>query len=277
MRAPGPLAQVWSDLADLFSHEDRRFWFLFVAAILLQAGFWYLASPGPRLLDFEPRLPENAVRSVLWVVALFLAMPFLLGRMLGFRPRDARANFGRAATGVPVVLVTAGALVPLLFLATTQRAVQFAYPWPGAWTGASAGNFALWSGIYLLYFVAFEYFYRGFLFRLLEEKWGILAGLWIQALAATLITLGRPLPEVLISLPGGLLLGVLVIRSRFAPLPDCAALVDRHERRCFLALPSEPPLSLGRTRAFTRIYGDRVFLIVVPEIARTARFIQAGR
>lgn len=214
MRVGQALGQVWSDLTALFPRDGRRFWFLFVAAIVLQAGFWYLAGPGPRLLALEPRLPENAMQAVLWTVTFLFAIPFMLARSLGFRPKDARAGAGRAKLGIPVVLVMGVAVMPLLFFAASDRAIQLTYPWPGAWAGASAGNLALWSGTYLLYFVAFEYFYRGFLFRLVEEQWGTPSGLWIQAMAATLIALGRPLPVLLASLPVSLLLGVLFVRSR---------------------------------------------------------------
>ncbi len=214
MRARGPLAQVWSDLADLFSHEDRRFWFLFVAAILLQAGFWYLATPGPRLLALEVRLPENAVRGVLWTATLLLVIPFLLGTLLRFQPAETRLNAGKARFGIVVVLAVWAVSLPLLFFSADDRAIQLAYPWPGSWAGSTITTLTLWSGIYLLYYVAFEYFFRGFLLQLVAGKWGTPAGIWFQATAATLITLGRPLTEVLVALPLSILLGVLVVRSR---------------------------------------------------------------
>ncbi len=214
MRNRGPLFQMWSDLADLFPRDNRRFWFLLVVAIVLQAAFWYLATPGPRLLSLEPRLPENAVRAVLWTVALLLTLPLLFGSLLRFRPQEARLTAGTASFGVPVTLVVWAVSIPLLFFAADDRAIQLTYPWPGAWAGSSVTNLAIWAGIYLLYFVAFEYFYRGFLLRLVAGQWGTQAGIWFQATAATLITLGRPLPELLVSLPLSLLLGVLTVRSR---------------------------------------------------------------
>ena len=128
MRARGPLAQVWSDLADLFSHEDRRFWFLFVAAILLQAGFWYLAAPGPRLLALEVRLPENAVRGVLWTATLLLVIPFLLGTLLRFQPAETRLNAGKARFGIVVVLAVWAVSLPLLFFSADDRAIPARVP-----------------------------------------------------------------------------------------------------------------------------------------------------
>jgi len=69
-------------------------------------------------------------------------------------------------------------------------------------------------GIYALYYIAFEFFYRGFLLRVVETSWGPGPAIWVQTLASTLVHLGKPMPEVLAAIPAGLVFGALALRSR---------------------------------------------------------------
>ena len=215
MRARGPLAQVWSDLADLFSHEDRRFWFLFVAAILLQAGFWYLATPGPRLLALEVRLPENAVRGVLWTATLLLVIPFLLGTLLRFQPAETRPQC-RQSKGSASWLCWRSGLSrcrSCSFLLTTEQSSSRTH---GQDPGQDQQSPRSHSGRGSICFTMSlsNTFSEAFCCSWSPGNGVRPAGIWFQATAATLITLGRPLTEVLVALPLSILLGVLVVRSR---------------------------------------------------------------
>ena len=55
---------VFADLAQLFSRKHARLWFLLTSALVLQMGFWYLASPGPALLAFRGRDLASAVTTI---------------------------------------------------------------------------------------------------------------------------------------------------------------------------------------------------------------------
>src|SRR5690606_41693800 len=94
------------------------------------------------------------------------------------------------------------------------RARAGAYPGAGAEIGGSVASRLGWALLYALYYLAFEAFYRGFLLRALEAPFGTSLAVWLQAFAATLVHLGKPLPEVLAALPASLLFGVLAVRSR---------------------------------------------------------------
>ena len=115
--------------------------------------------------------------------------------------------------------------VPLIILASGDPGLALAYPWPGAWAGESAINLAVWAGTYFLYYVSFEAFYRGFVLNTAARALGVTSALWLQAIMATLIHVGKPLPELLAAAPASLLFGVLALRSRSILYPALLHLV----------------------------------------------------
>ena len=186
---------------------------LLALALLLQVAFWYLGSPGPQLAGAE-RSPAAALAAVGWAVLLLGVVPLAALRLLGPLPSGLGLGRGDARVGGAVLFVGAAVAVPALFVATRAADLQAAYPWPGAAAGAGLGAFAAWAAAYAAYYVVFEFFYRGFLLRLVEPLWGLAAAIWFQAAASTLLHLGKPWAETVGALPFGLLMAVVAVRSR---------------------------------------------------------------
>ena len=184
-----------------------------LAMLLLQIAYWYLAVPGPQLLGDAPRNLASALSIVGWTFGLFFAAPLLLMGLFG-DARRAGWGLGDARFGVPFTLLGGGVAVGLMYVGATNAALQATYPQAGAWPGESYGALTAWLGLRLVYYVAFEFFFRGFMLRALEPFWGLGAALWVQALLSALIHLGSPLPELLGAIPAGLLFGVVAVRGR---------------------------------------------------------------
>jgi membrane protease YdiL (CAAX protease family) len=210
----GAFARLVDDARDLVPRGEAAVWWALAGAVLLQTGFWYFGSPGPSLLDEAPRTLTTALRAVGWTAGLLLLAPLLIWWGIG-RPFSALGlRLGDWRLGLPVAVGLAAVSAPVLWLVSGWPDFRATYPWPGAWAGAAPGNLAAWAGIYLIYYLAFELFYRGFLLRLLEPVWGLRAALWLQAICATLVHLGKPLPETIIALPASLVLGLIAVRTR---------------------------------------------------------------
>jgi membrane protease YdiL (CAAX protease family) len=110
-------------------------------------------------------------------------------------------------------------LLPLIavgaWFASAQPRFQQVYPFFKGWPlgDGSLGEMLAWWVLYASTFVALEFFFRGFLVTAGFE----LIGWWaIPAMAAPycLLHLDKPLPEMVTSLFGGLILGVVALRTR---------------------------------------------------------------
>ncbi|HET9026785.1 MAG TPA: CPBP family intramembrane glutamic endopeptidase [Trueperaceae bacterium] len=206
---------IAADLGALFPRGERaKYAFFLLGSLVLQAAFWYLATPGPTLLRMAPQEPLAAFSSVAWSAILLLLIPavfyrFLIGPLegAGFRIGDWR--FGLAAA-VPLALLAA----VLMYFASTDPTLAATYPWAGTWVGSSAAHLAQWSVIYGLYYLAFEGFYRGFVLSVATRATSPTVALWLSVVMATLVHLGKPLAEVMAAAPASILFAVIAVRSR---------------------------------------------------------------
>lgn len=220
------LRQLLKDFAELFESSRARGWFLLGCATVLQAAFWYLATPGPALLRFAPRTLSAAADGISWTVATLLLAPALLQLLTGGSLRDLGLRLGDWRFGIRAVLVSSLVAVPLIALSSGQASGLAAmYPWAGAVVGSSVFALLAWALLYSAYYLAFEFFYRGFLLKTLADSFGTSQAIWLQAMAATLIHLGKPLPEALAAFPASLLFGVMAVRTRSILFPAAVHLV----------------------------------------------------
>ena len=193
--------------------ERRRLELYLSAAVLVQIGYWYLGSPGPTLLAGAPRTLSAAGVNIGWALLFLLVIPAALLRWRGDLAR-VPLGWGRWQLGLSLTAGLGLVLAGVIYLGSGDAGLQGTYPWAGAWPGASPWHFAAWAGLYALYYVSFEFFYRGFLLFTLKDAWGLSAAVWTQVLLSTLIHVGKPLTETLAAFPAGFLFAFLALRTR---------------------------------------------------------------
>ncbi len=228
--SPAPISTTFNavktllvDFGRLFAKPGKLIIYLLVM-VLVEIGYWYLGSPGPELSG-APRTLSTAANNIFWAVLLLLAIPAALLRVFDDWPSGLTWRWGDRRFGLPATIVSAIVAVVLMYFGAQNPAIQATYPWVGRWAGLSIFNFIGWAALYSLYYLSFEFFYRGFMLRMLEPKWGLVSAIWVQTLASVLIHLGKPLAEVLAALPAGLIFAVLAVRGRSLLWPTLLHLV----------------------------------------------------
>jgi membrane protease YdiL (CAAX protease family) len=150
-----------------------------------------------------------------WVIAIYVAFPvgYALVNRQSIRSYGLRIRVFAGEARIFAILLPA--IVVGAYASAGQPRFQATYPFYTEWPGGTGTLVSLltWWVMYSLTFVALEFFFRGFLvsagFRLM--RW------WaVPAMAAPygLLHLDKPLPEMVTSLFGGLLLGVVALRTR---------------------------------------------------------------
>jgi membrane protease YdiL (CAAX protease family) len=214
MSLVAPIFAILAEILKLFRGRSARLSWLLLAALGLQTAYWYLGSPGPVLLGERAPGLESALANIGWAVLLFLVLPLLLLRVSGISAREAGLQLGDVSFGFKLTIILSLIALPVLYLGAQDPALQAAYPWAGSWPGASLANLMAWAGLYALYYLAYEFFFRGFLVRVITPHWGLVAAIWVQALASALIHLGKPPLETLGTIPLGLVFALFAIKSR---------------------------------------------------------------
>ena len=180
-------------------------------AILYLALLW--ATPAVLLYVSQRRPFGSELSNLLWwaasSIAIYVVVPVAYARTAGqsVRAYGLSARFVRSeATLVALIAPVALAIV---WIASADQRFLDTYPFYGG-TGWSLVVFEI---AYGATFVALEFFFRGFLVFAGQPVLGVHA-VPVMAFAYCLLHLGKPMPEAVSSLLGGLILGYLALRLR---------------------------------------------------------------
>jgi membrane protease YdiL (CAAX protease family) len=158
----------------------------------------------------------------LCTVVLFGAVPLVLIRKVWKMPlKDFGVTFGDwkfglSATAIMLPVIAVAFLLP----AAKMEDMRAFYPVDKAAADSMARFLPYAAGRVLLFYVGWEFFFRGFLLFGLRESVGDITAICIQVLPSVLWHIGYPTGELYSSIAGGLLFGWLAIRTRsiFWPL-----------------------------------------------------------
>ena len=114
--------------------------------------------------------------------------------------------------GLPAIAIFYGVMLPILCVVVWTSDFQGKYPlFEDA--DRSVPMFLAYETAYALYFVAWEYFFRGFLTFSLEKTLGFWT-IFVQMLPFVVMHFGKPDLEAMSSIFGGIALGYLALRTR---------------------------------------------------------------
>jgi len=144
---------------------------------------------------------------------LMFAIPLLIVKVafkgslrgFGFRMGDARWGFRFVASALPVSLLAA-------YVGSLNPAVREEYPLAKSMIG-DVSTFLIVEVFYLVYYLGWEFLFRGFmLFGL--EKYGALAAILMQVIPSTIVHIGKPASESFAAIVAGLVFGYIAVRTR---------------------------------------------------------------
>ncbi len=157
-------------------------------------------------------------------VALYLVMPLILAvatrgkfnERYGFQVGDWRF-------GLSVTLLLLAVMVPAAYIASTLSAFKGMYPLAG--TGAYLANiggkpvvswplFISYELGYFLYFIAWDFMFRGWMVHGIAPQWGKGPAVLLQVAPFAVMHLGKAELEALGSIVAGIALGLLSLRTR---------------------------------------------------------------
>jgi len=150
---------------------------------------------------FGVQFGEGFVLPVLILVVGFRRKPREIGLGIG----DWRFGLKAMAAYLPVVLVGT-------WILSDQASFQRMYPhFRGA---VNVPEFLLvYEAAYLLYWIGWEYLWRGFVLFGTAHKLGLYS-IFVQALPFAILHASKPVPEQILSVLGGVALGAVVWRAR---------------------------------------------------------------
>lgn len=146
-------------------------------------------------------------------LALFVAPALVITLVWKQRLSDYGVALGKPAVWGRYLLVFAVVMIPAIVIASRIPGLHNFYPrYPYA--RESAGWFLLSSAGWLVYFFAWEFFFRGFLLNLLAPRYGGGLAIVVQTIPFALMHFPKPELEAFSSILAGVALGLMAYRGK---------------------------------------------------------------
>ena len=148
-------------------------------------------------------------------ILLLVMVPVLIIRGLLNEPlKDYGVRIGDWRFGLKYCLFFIVVLTPFLYMNGKDPSFHGFYPLCRDLYGKGPFHWLWWELTYLVYYVAWEFHFRGYLQLGMEKRVGPVIALAIQMLPSVVIHIDRPFGECLSAVAGAWLLGVLAWRTR---------------------------------------------------------------
>jgi len=213
------LHSEWQRLQGAWSKVDRQ-----TAVVLLFAAFSVIlqmnfGDRGFFRREVAPLLTDQATGLHAWV--WWFGIQGILGFVLpvailkwGFR--NSWSEMGLGAGDWKLAVRIALIYLPLVVIGTwflsDSGAFQEKYP-HYAPAARDWGVFMIYETFFLLYWVGWEYLWRGFVLFGTARAFGVMA-IFVQTVPFAILHYEKPFPEAILSIIGGVALGALVWRTR---------------------------------------------------------------
>jgi len=167
-----------------------------------------LAGPGFPLFNY-------ATYSFLTCFLLMLVVPALIMKV-GFKESLAELglSWGDWKLGLKSVAILFPLIALLLILPTSRQAdFQSEYPLYRE-AGATLSLFIAYEASYGLYYLGWEFFFRGYMLFGLRKHLGAVNAILVQTIPSTLMHIGKPDGEIFASILAGVVFGIIALRTR---------------------------------------------------------------
>jgi len=205
-----------------YKTADNFFYLTLLSAPVLLTVYRYFTEAHNFIVYFPSQLtggPGEVYAYILEYAAFFilvLIIPFLIMRAYGkdkiVTSLFAFKNFRRhiLATTLTVVFL----VIPSAYNSSFMPDVLAEYPLPRFLLQDQQLLPVYMLALFLLYYVAWEFFFRGFLLFGLRDKYGAFPAVLIQTISSCLVHIDKPTAEIIGSIPFGILFGIIALRTR---------------------------------------------------------------
>ena len=172
---------------------------------------------------FQERWNQDFFSAIYEYLTAFLLMfwvPFFIVKMV-FRKKLGEFGFrlGDKTYGFRFVIIALPFLLWAAYVGSSSSAMQAEYPLAKS-AMSHLSLFFVVEVFYLMYYLGWEFFFRGFMLFGLEKRYGAATAILIQTIPSAIVHIGKPVSESFGAIIAGLVFGYVALRTRsiFYPL-----------------------------------------------------------
>ena len=201
-----------------FDRNDIHTYVILLSAPVLLTIYRYHAYPGyftPNI-DFVPFADQNlSINQFLRFFGLFFVFPALYIKLVMHKSlKDFGFGLGDVKTGLKILGLLIPVVVIAIYFAAKMPDVQSEYPLAKSLL-SDQSRLGLYELAYVIfYYIAWEFYFRGFLLFGLKDRFGAFNAVLIQTISSCLVHIGKPEGEIIGSIIVGIIFGLIALRTR---------------------------------------------------------------
>ncbi len=167
--------------------------------------------------SFVPGKDADFFATIYEYVSAFVLMfviPLILVRFTSRKGvKDFGMQMGDVRYGLRFVLLAIPVVIFVAYIGSLDQTMQQEYPLAKSVIGHT-NKFLIIEFFYLIYYVGWEFLFRGAMLFSVERVYGPVAAILVQLIPSALVHIGKPASESFGAIIGGLIFGFLAIRTR---------------------------------------------------------------
>ena len=204
-----------------YSKNDIHYYVMLLSAPVLLTLYRYHGYPEyfysyfPQFLNQpEGDLYARAWQFIIFFVLMFI-VPVLYIKLIMKRPlSDFGFGLGDIKWGSKWLITIPFLIVPIIYFVSKMPDLRMEYPLAKSLLTDQSHLFVYELGYIIFYYIAWEFFFRGFLLFGLKERFGAFNAVLIQTISSCLVHIDKPEGEIIGSIVVGVLFGMIALRSR---------------------------------------------------------------
>ena len=203
-----------------FDGENKKSTFILLSTSVILTTFKYFGTKHFYLNHLAQTFVLYGDRELTSTLYTFLASLILLGgipaliiKFVFHEPFSIYGlQLGDFRFGVKSFLLLAPVMIVLSYWSSRTEPFLLEYPlYKGA--NSSLGMFSVYSLSYLMFYLGWEFFFRGYMQFGLQKTFGGWNAILVQTLASCLLHMGKPVAEIYGSILGGIAWGIIAQRG----------------------------------------------------------------
>ena len=190
--------------------ENRKTFIILFTVTVLYTVYRYQGGVSFFLTYFHPQLANRSARTIAvyyrWCMSFLLlgVVPACIVKF-GFKERLSRYGVTAKQPLVTVFITLLGVVIatPLAYFGAKNPVISYVYPL-AKYSGVSPGRFIESSFFYLLYYIGYEFCFRGFLFMGIKDDLGELQAIGVSLIASVLCHVTQPQSEMALAIVAGI-------------------------------------------------------------------------
>ena len=123
-------------------------------------------------------------------------------------------GLGDRGLGAKILLLIPLIIVPAIYFAAKMPDVRSEYPLAKSLISDQSHLLVYELAYVIFYYIAWEFFFRGFILFGLKDRFGAFNAVLIQTISSCLVHIGKPEGEIIGSIIVGVIFGTIALRTR---------------------------------------------------------------